>query len=99
MGHQAFDKLVAALLLDEKYSLLLQRNHDKRRLPNTTQKPTQREVNYGEASRDRDKPNRFRKARRHWKDNGRKPASGIGGLSSARYIMALSQRVHIASMG
>lgn len=32
MNHDTFDKLVAALLIDEKYGLLLQGNHDERRL-------------------------------------------------------------------
>jgi hypothetical protein len=40
MNHDTFDKLVATLLLDEKHGLLLQQNHDERRLPsNPSSKP------------------------------------------------------------
>ena len=51
MNHDTFDKLVAVLLLDEKHGLLLQRNHDERRIPAADQSKQVPEVNYGEANR------------------------------------------------
>jgi hypothetical protein len=97
MDHQTFDKLVAALLLDEKHGLLLQRNHDERRLPDPTLKPIHPEVNCGEARAIVINQPDFAKAR----DNGRTTGESLrpvrGSLPIARYTMPLSRRVHAAN--
>jgi hypothetical protein len=78
MNHDTFDKLVASLLLDEKHGLLLQRNHDERRLPPKTEGANgvkQPEAHFGDAGgqskrggRGRFKPKQNGKAA--WKQNG-----------------------------
>jgi hypothetical protein len=78
MNHSTFNKLVAALLLDEKHGLLLQRNHDERRLPAASHKGVTPEVNYGEAAQKRNKPSAPRRGKKHWKSSGRKIPHGKG---------------------
>jgi len=78
MNHDTFDKLVATLLLDEKHGVLLQRNHDERRLPNPPSQPKP-EVNYGDGGRNRgnggDKPKHFRRGKKAWKGRGSSSSS------------------------
>src|SRR5690349_2494545 len=74
MSHGTFDKLVAALLLDEKYGLLLQRNRHERRLPSNP--PDQRqgtpEVHYGDAGNRGRSGKSKSNGKRRWKQNGGK---------------------------
>ena len=81
MNYDTFDKLVAALLLEEKHGILLQRNHDERRLPpdsTTTKTP---DANFGDAGRRRERnegKNKFRRGaggKKRWKQN-RKQRNG-----------------------
>jgi hypothetical protein len=99
MNHDTFDKLVAALLLDEKHGLLLQRNHDERRLPIHTPGPSQRtpEVNYGDAgrtngrggkgrfSRGGKKPWQRNKGNQRWNSGSRPPHSGYKGKYRGKF--------------
>ena len=99
MNHDTFDKLVAALLLDEKHGLLLQRNHDERRLPANTPGPNQRtpEVNYGDAdrrngrggkgrfSRGGKKPWQRNKRNQRWNNGSRRQFSGGKGKYKGKY--------------
>lgn len=85
MNHDTFDKLVAVLLLDEKHGLLLQRNHDERRLPGNPPGQTQGtpEVNYGDSGnrshggKSKFKP--FRGSKKEWKQHGGKSHRRVGG--------------------
>lgn len=78
MGHDTFDKLIATLLLDEKHGILLQRNHDERRLP-TPPKP---EVNFGDG-RQNFKSKRLRNGKKNWKHKqGRSKKSQLRGRNA-----------------
>ena len=75
MNHDTFDKLIAALLLDEKHGLLLQRNHDERRLPGNPpgQKKTPPEVHYGDSGgRGRRGKSKSTKGKKDWKQKAAK---------------------------
>jgi len=74
MNHDTFDKLVATLLLEEKHGLLLQRNHDERRLPDPPSHPKP-EANYGDGGHKNGnggKPKHLR-GKKAWKQKGKQP--------------------------
>lgn len=73
MNHDTFDKLVAVLLLDEKHGLLLQRNHDERRMPPVSDQKRAPEVNYGESGFDSKRHKHRGKARWQPRGGGYKP--------------------------
>ena len=92
-NRDTFDKLIAALLLDEKHGLLLQRNHDERRVPGNQPGPKDKatpETHYGEAGkqghRGRQRPGRHGK--KDWKQqrSGKQPyrADGKGKFKGRR---------------
>lgn len=77
MNHDTFDKLVAALLLDERHGILLQRNHDERRVPGPSPPaPAQQqpEAHYGEQDRKHGRfggKGKFKRGKKNWKQNGK----------------------------